>query len=147
MKIKNTEGLKVSEIKQLVQQGAKFVIFPYTISFILMTLKRNSDIYFIRPNEGSFKYSFKYVLLNLFVGWWGIPWGPIYTIGAIYKHIIGGNDVTKLTLDQLTLTDPEGNRSNYNVPTGNTNISDSTTENTNNGYNVSGNMSVNNSRP
>lgn len=146
MKIKNIEELKVSEIKQLVRQGAKFVVFPYTISFVLMTLKRNSDIYFIRPNEGTFKYSFSYVLLNFFIGWWGLPWGPIYTIGAIYKHIIGGTDVTQIALDQLILTDPDGNRTNYNVPSGNSDNINSTSETTNNTYNVSGNMSVNNSK-
>jgi hypothetical protein len=115
MEIKNIEGLKVSDIKLLVQQGAKFVVFPYTISFILMTLKKNSSIYFIRPNENTFKYSFGYVLLNLVIGWWGIPWGPIYTIGALYNHIIGGKDYTQLILSELIQNDPEANTSTYNI--------------------------------
>lgn len=143
MIVKNIEGLKVSEMKLLVQQGAKFVVFPFTISFILMTLKRNSDIYFIRPNERTFKYSYSYVLLNFFVGWWGFPWEPIYTIGAIYKHIIGGTDLTQAVLDQLILTDPDGNRTAYNIPA---NTNNPTTEISNGGYNVSGNMSANNSK-
>jgi hypothetical protein len=162
MNIKNTEGLKVAQIKQLVQQGGKFVVFPYTISFILMTLKRNSDIYFIKPNEGTFQYSYPFVLLNFFIGWWGLPWGPIYTIGSIYKHIIGGTDITTEVLGQLTLTDPEGNRTTYNVPTSpnasnetantgynvpaGSNNANSRTEIPNNGYNVSGNMSADSSK-
>ena len=69
MLIKNIEGLSVSQIKELVNKGGEFVIFPYTISFVIMTLKRSSDIYFIREDENSFKYSYSYVLLNFFIGW------------------------------------------------------------------------------
>lgn len=115
MKIKNTEGLSVSQIRDLVQQGGKFVIFPYTISFLIMTLKRSSDIYFIRPDENTFKYSYGYVLLNLIVGWWGIPWGPIYTIGALYNHVTGGKDFTEAVLSELIQNDPEANTSTYNI--------------------------------
>jgi hypothetical protein len=115
MQIKNIQNLKVSEIKQLVQQGGKFVIFPYTISFVIMTLRRNSDIYFIRPDEGTFKYSYGYILLNFFIGWWGFPWGPIYTISAIYKHIIGGNNVTQIVLSDLMQRDPEVNTTTYSI--------------------------------
>ena len=115
MEIKNIEGLRVSQIRDLIQEGAKFVVFPYTISFVLMTLKRSSDIYFIRPNENTFKYSFGYVSLNLIIGWWGIPWGPIYTIGALYNHIIGGKNCTNIVMSQLVQNDPEANTSAYNI--------------------------------
>ncbi|CAM3811814.1 hypothetical protein FLBR109950_02720 [Flavobacterium branchiophilum] len=131
MLIKNIEGLRVAEIKDLVNRGGKFVIFPYTISFVVMTLQRNSDIYFIRPEEKSIKYSLSYVLLNFFIGWWGIPWGPIYTIGAIYRHLQGGKDVTAIVLADLIQNDPEADTSTYAINT--MNSSDS---NANNGYNI-----------
>jgi len=115
MLIKNIDGLSVSQIKELVNKGGKFVIFPYTISFVIMTLKRNSDIYFVRADENSFKYSYSFVLLNFFIGWWGLPWGPIYTIGALYNHIIGGKDITEVVLSELIQNDPEANTSTYNV--------------------------------
>ena len=115
MLIKNIEGLSVSQIKDLVNKGGKFVIFPYTISFVIMTLKRSSDIYFIRKDENSFKYSYSYVLLNFFIGWWGLPWGPIYTIGALYNHIIGGKDITQAVLSELIQNDPEADTSTYNI--------------------------------
>ncbi|WP_163408564.1 hypothetical protein [Flavobacterium ajazii] len=115
MQIKNIEGLKVSQIRDIVGQGGKFVIFPYTISFVLMTLKRSSDIYFIRPDENTFKYSYGYVLLNFFIGWWGFPWGPIYTIGSLYHHICGGKDLTFEVMNHLGQHDPEANTSTYNI--------------------------------
>ncbi|MBS7231674.1 hypothetical protein KHA90_11620 [Flavobacterium psychroterrae] len=115
MEIKNIEGLSVSQVRDLVQQGGKFVVFPYTVSFILMTLKRSSAIYFIRPDENTFKYSYGYVILNFFVGWWGFPWGPIYTIGSMYHHIVGGKDFTEVVMSQLVQNDPQANTSTYNI--------------------------------
>jgi hypothetical protein len=115
MEIKNIEGLRVSQIRDMVQQGGKFVVFPYTVSFILMTLKRSSDIYFIKADENTFKYSYGYVFLNLIVGWWGFPWGPIYTIGSAYHHIVGGKDLTPEVMSHLMQHDPEANTNTYNI--------------------------------
>ena len=133
MEIKNIEGLKVSQIKQLVSQGAKFVIFPYTISFLLMTLKRSSSIYFIQPNEGTIKYSWGYILLNFIIGWWGIPWGPIYTIGSLYHHILGGKNITNEVMGHLIQNDPDANTSSYNL---NYNNTANTNNNSSNTYNI-----------
>lgn len=106
MKTKNTEGLTLFEIQQLIQQGGKFVVFPYTISTLFMSFKKDSTIYFIRPGENTLKYSFGYFLSNFFLGWWGIPLGPIYTITSLYYHIIGGKDCTQLILDDLEQNNP-----------------------------------------
>lgn len=119
MEIKNINGLTVLQIKDLVNAGGKFVIFPYTVSFVLMTLKKSSDIYLIKSDEKTFKYSYPFVLINFFVGWWGLPWGPIYTIGAIYNQIIGGKDVTQVVLSDLIQNDPNANTSTYNINTNN----------------------------
>ncbi|AWH85704.1 hypothetical protein HYN59_11560 [Flavobacterium album] len=115
MQIKNIQGLRVAEIGQLVNQGGKFVIFPYTVSIVVMTFKRPSSIYFIRPDEGTFKYSYKHVAVNAVMGWWGIPWGPIYTIGAMYHQLSGGKDVTQAVMSDLIQNDPEANTSTYNI--------------------------------
>jgi hypothetical protein len=115
MEIKNIDGLRVSQIRDMVQQGGKFVVFPYTVSVVLVTLRRSSDIYFIKADENTFKYSYCYVLLNLIIGWWGIPWGPIYTIGAAYDNIVGGKDLTLEVMSHLTQHDPEASTNTYNI--------------------------------
>lgn len=115
MQIKNIEGLSVAQIKELVNQGAEFVYFPYTVSFVVMTLKRASSIYFIRPYEGKFKYSYKHVGVNALLGWWGFPWGPIYTIGSMYHQLSGGKDVTQAVLSDLIQNDPDADTSTYNI--------------------------------
>ncbi|MEL1242756.1 hypothetical protein AAEO56_00665 [Flavobacterium sp. DGU11] len=115
MQIKNIEGLRVAEIRQLVDQGGKFVFFPYTISLAVITLRRSSSIYFIRPDESTFKYSYKHIATNGVMGWWGIPWGPIYTIGSLYHQLSGGKEVTREVMGHLIQHDPEANTSTYNI--------------------------------
>ena len=68
--IKNIQRMSVDELNRELERGGKFVIFQYCFSVIIMTLKRGSDIYFIRPGESTIKHN---TLLTFFVGWWGIP--------------------------------------------------------------------------
>ena len=93
--IKNIQGMSADELNRELERGGKFVIFQYCFSVIIMTFKRGSDVYFIRPGESTIKHSIGYTLLTFFVGWWGIPWGPIYTIGSIFTNLTGGKDVTQ----------------------------------------------------
>ncbi|MFN0291623.1 hypothetical protein [Pedobacter helvus] len=115
MKIKNIDGLSVSEIRAIIADGGRFVYFPYTVSVVLATFKRASSIYLIRPYEKSIKYSYRHVLTNAVAGWWGIPWGPVYTIGSIYAQMQGGKDVTDAVMSELMQHDPEANTSTYNI--------------------------------
>lgn len=108
MKTNNIEGLSIFEINVLIQQGGKFVIFPYTISKLVKKIK-NSNIYFIRPNENTFKYALKHFFINLSMGWRTFPFGPIYTIKSLYYLIIGGKDYTDIILSDLAENNPQYN--------------------------------------
>lgn len=52
-KTENIEGLTVSEINLLIQQGGRFVMFPNIMSKL-------KSIYFVRPKEKIFKYTLKH---------------------------------------------------------------------------------------
>jgi len=99
--IKNTEGLSASDITNELKNGGKFVVFQYCVSIIVMTFKRGSDIYFIKAGESTVKHSIGFTLITTFFGWWGIPWGPIYSVGALYSNLSGGKDVTQEVLNSL----------------------------------------------
>jgi hypothetical protein len=100
-KIKNVEGLTVEQVKQEVAAGGKFVVYQYAVSIIFMTFKRPSDIYFIRAGESSFGKSIPFTLITLLFGWWGFPWGPIYSFMALGTNFSGGKDVTAEVLMQM----------------------------------------------
>ena len=93
--IKNMDGLTVEDINRELENGAKFVVFSYCISVIILSFKRGSDVYFIKAGESTIKHSIGYTVLTVFLGWWGIPWGPIYSIGALYSNFTGGKDITQ----------------------------------------------------
>jgi hypothetical protein len=131
--IKNVDGLSVQEIRDMVHQGGKFVVFPYTISIVVMTFKRSSDIYFVKPGESGIKHGVGFLFANLLLGWWGIPWGPIYTIGSLVHHIGGGKNVTPEIMNHIA------QRAGSSQPTPNTNSSGQS----NQGYNIPGNGSNN----
>jgi len=76
-------------------------MFKYTFSVIVMTFNKGSDIYFIKGSEGRMGKGARYTLLTLFCGWWGLPWGPIYSIGSLWTNLSGGQDVTNEVLAVL----------------------------------------------
>jgi hypothetical protein len=94
MKIKNIDGLSVADMQQAVNDGARFVFFAYTISFLFVTFKRKSDVYFIRAGENAAAKGFRYTIFSSIAGWWGFPWGPKYTIDAIATNLKGGKNIT-----------------------------------------------------
>jgi hypothetical protein len=94
MKIRGIEGLTVQQVHDEVARGARFVYFPYIISIAVMSFKRGSDIYFIRPGQGTFGKAAPFAAVSLLLGWWGIPWGIIWTPVALAQTLGGGKDVT-----------------------------------------------------
>lgn len=101
MKIIGAEGISGKRLSYEIQNGAKFVIYEYCISILVMTFKRPSNIYFIKAGDGAISKGLKFSLISLLFGWWGIPWGPIYTVNSIVTNFRGGQDVTQAILTNL----------------------------------------------
>ena len=100
MKIVGIDGMSNEQVQQQVRDGGRFVIYQYCISVIFMTFKRGSSIYFLKPGEGAVGKGLGFSGLTLLLGWWGIPWGPIYTIQSLWKNFSGGIDVTQEVMTQ-----------------------------------------------
>lgn len=94
MRILGIERLGPGEIQDELRKGAKFVIFTWCISLLVVTLKRGTDVYFVRAGEGTFGKHLPWTLLTFFVGWWGFPFGLIYTPMCLIQNLAGGKDVT-----------------------------------------------------
>ena len=103
MAIKGLDGLTTADLHAEVSRGGRFVRFQYCASAILISFKRSSDhIYFIRAGESAVIKGLPFTGVSLVLGWWGIPWGPIFTVMAIWTNFAGGNDITKEVMAQLT---------------------------------------------
>ena len=86
--------MTVGQAQFEVQNGAKFVFYQYCISILVMTFRRSSHIYFIRKGESAVAKGLGWSLLTLVLGWWGFPWGPIWTVTSLVNNFKGGKDVT-----------------------------------------------------
>ena len=95
MKIRNIEGLAATDFEQEVANGARFVFYSYCISLLVVTLRRPSDVYFIPAGQRRSSKGWPFTTLSLVLGWWGIPWGPVYTVSSIGSNLNGGKDVTE----------------------------------------------------
>jgi hypothetical protein len=98
MKIVGAEGLTNAQMQEELQRGARFVIYQYAISVVVMSFRRPSNIYFIRAGQRSMTTGLGFPAVSLLFGWWGIPWGPIYTIQSLWNNFNGGRDVTSEVL-------------------------------------------------
>jgi len=117
MKVKNIDGLSPAQIRTMVNEGGKFVMYKYCISIVVMTFNNPTDIYFIPPGKSSVTPGLGFLATSLVLGWWGIPWGPIYTIGNIGTILSGGKDVTTEIMGSINQSDPNyGTGNNYNIP-------------------------------
>jgi hypothetical protein len=101
MQIYGLENISPQQLNQEIRRGGKFIIFEYCVSLLLVTFKRPSSIYYVRPGEGTFSKSASYTLLTLLLGWWGFPWGPIYSIASLVTNLGGGRDVTMEVMSAL----------------------------------------------
>jgi len=106
MKIRGIEGLTTDQINFELQRGGRFVIFQYAVSVLVMSFRRPSSVHFIRAGENTILKSIGFTLLTLVAGWWGIPWGPIYTIQSLTTNLRGGKDVTKQVVDAMNTPTP-----------------------------------------
>lgn len=106
--IKGIDSLTPGELAEHVARGGKFVVYSYALSFLVVSLKRSSAVHFIKPGESAVGKSLPYTLLSLFLGWWGLPWGFIYTPWAIIQNLGGGTDVTPQVLAALGAPSPTG---------------------------------------
>ena len=67
--------------------------FLMVISVVVMTFKLPSRHYVAGRDNVVFA-QVACTVASLLLGWWGIPWGPIYTAQALAKNLSGGYRMT-----------------------------------------------------
>jgi hypothetical protein len=72
----------------------------------VITLRRSSDAYYIPAGESAVSKGLPWTLLTLVMGWWGIPWGPIFTVQSLIVNFKGGKDLTANFSAAMTRTVP-----------------------------------------
>ena len=106
MKIQGIENMSSDQLRFELQRGAKIVCYQYCVSLLVITLRRSSDAYYIPAGESAVAKGLPWTLLSLVMGWWGIPWGPIFTVQALIVNFKGGKDLTAHFSTNMTQTVP-----------------------------------------
>jgi hypothetical protein len=101
MQVLGLEGLPESAIQAELGRGGRFVFYEYCISFIFITFRRASPIYFLPGTDAGWWKACKYSLVSVLLGWWGLPWGVILTPLTVITNLTGGKDVTEMVWARL----------------------------------------------
>jgi hypothetical protein len=81
--------------------ATRLVFYEYCISLVFITLRRPSPLMRVPAGAGGLLPGLRYSLVTLLLGWWGIPWGFIYTPLVLWTNFSGGREVTQEELRRL----------------------------------------------
>ena len=85
------EGAVYQDI--LIDEHTQITQFQICLSFLIFTTKVPTRFY-IKDHDNTIFVSLFCTFLSLIGGWWGLPWGPIYTVQVVFKNITGGKKRT-----------------------------------------------------
>jgi hypothetical protein len=83
------EGTSITASTELTQ-------YELVASFLIVSFRIPSRLYVDR--DASVLTALLFALLTFVLGWWGIPWGPLYTVRALWNNLRGG---TRRTVGDL----------------------------------------------
>lgn len=88
-------GMTNQELRAAVEAGGRFVVYEYVFSVVIMTFQRSSRVFFVPAGKSRLVQGLPYTAISMLFGWWGFPWGFIFTPISIVRNLSGGKDVTK----------------------------------------------------
>jgi hypothetical protein len=94
MQVRGLSDATAGELSRELAAGGRLVYFEYCISVIFLTFRKPSRVYLLRPGQFGWWRGLPYSLVSLLLGWWGLPWGLIYTPLTLVTNLSGGRDVT-----------------------------------------------------
>ena len=101
VQIKGIDNMTVEEIVAAVDAGGRFVVYQWAVSIIIASFRNSTDILFVPGTSNRVVRGLPYTFLSFVLGWWGIPWGPIYTVQALWQNLSGGKDLTDAVLEEI----------------------------------------------
>jgi hypothetical protein len=117
MRIRGAEDLTAEQLTAELAAGSRLVFFEYCISILFLTLRCPTDVYLLRAGESALVRGLPYTALSLFLGWWGLPMGILYTPLTLITNLTGGCDVTDEVSALLREQDPAEERARPIGPT------------------------------
>jgi hypothetical protein len=100
----------IANVVDFVMAGNRFVTIPYVFSMLVLTFRRNmGGVHTVRTGHWPIGQMVQAAIVTSWFGWWGFPFGIIYSILSCYYLFRGGRDATKEILEK-TVGREEANR-------------------------------------
>jgi hypothetical protein len=77
----------------LISAETKLVQYETALSFLIVSFKVPTRHYIV-GERSAVAASVICSVTSLVFGWWGLPWGPIYTVGVLSSNSLGGKRQT-----------------------------------------------------
>ena len=87
--------------EEMVMNGRRLVIYPYVFSIVVMTLRRNmAGVHVVETGKWPMGQLMGASLITSLFGWWGLPFGIIWSFINLFHLWNGGRDLTKSVLTE-----------------------------------------------
>ncbi len=106
MEIKGAEAMSPHELAAERARGGRVVEFSWCVSLVVITFRRSSVV-LVRAGDSALGAGLPYTLLSLVAGWWGFPFGLIFTPLAVIQNLAGGTDRTEQVRASLPRPQPQ----------------------------------------
>lgn len=88
--------LTAEDVRNRLDAGWRCVRYECCFSAVVATVRRRSGVFLTENWQERYLRGFGYSLLSLLCGPWGVPWGLVWTVFAVWINTTGGTDVTDL---------------------------------------------------
>lgn len=93
-----TEGMTLGDVELDVLKGGRFLRYYWNISIIVLSFRKSTALTYVRSDCSAGRGALGYGMVSLFFGWWGFPWGIVYTPLSLWHNTRGGSDHTQEVL-------------------------------------------------
>jgi hypothetical protein len=103
-----TEGMTLGDIELDVLKGGRFLRYHWNISIIVLSFRNSTGLTYVRSDRSAGLGALGWGTFSLFFGWWGFPWGIVYTPLSLWHNTRGGTDHTHEVLKAYLGEDHSG---------------------------------------
>ena len=82
------------EVLADIQNGGRYRTAMFCVSILILSFRRSMGVRYVPAGQSNAGSALIASIITSLFGWWGIPWGPIYSIGSLIANFNGGKDVT-----------------------------------------------------
>jgi hypothetical protein len=103
--LRGTRPLFAEELRTRIAAGARCVRFEYCFSLVFVTIRRQSPVYLTTSWQSRYLRGLWYSACALTLGPWGVPWGLVYSLWAVWVNLSGAADCTTEVLAELDIAE------------------------------------------